>query len=74
MAVTGGQMKAAQKKVDDVSKNLDRVRQEITKLRVAIKTSQRLVLLHVWQQWFLYSYMNEENKKCVQNCKGLQIG
>lgn len=40
-------MKAAQKKVDDVSKNLDRVRQEVTKLKVAIKTSQRLVLLQV---------------------------
>jgi hypothetical protein len=38
-------MKAAQKKVDDVSKNLDKVRQEVTKLKVAIKTSQRLVLL-----------------------------
>ncbi|XP_069672465.1 structural maintenance of chromosomes protein 4 [Periplaneta americana] len=41
MAITGGRMKAAQKKVDDVSKNLDKIRQEITRLKVAIKTSQR---------------------------------
>jgi peptidoglycan hydrolase CwlO-like protein len=40
-----GRMKTAQKKVDDVSKNLDKVRQEITKLKVGIKTSQRLVLV-----------------------------
>lgn len=47
MAITGGRMKAAQKKVDDVSKNVDKVRQEVTKLKVAIKTSERLVSLWV---------------------------
>jgi peptidoglycan hydrolase CwlO-like protein len=45
MAITGGRMKAAQKKVDDVSKNVDKVRQEMTKLKVAIRTSERLVVL-----------------------------
>jgi structural maintenance of chromosome 4 len=47
MTVTELRMKTAQKKMDDVSKNLDKVSQEIIKLKVAIKTSQRLVLLKV---------------------------
>jgi peptidoglycan hydrolase CwlO-like protein len=47
MTITELQMKSAQKKMDDVSKNLDKVRQEVTKLKVAIKTSQRLVVLKV---------------------------
>lgn len=47
MTITELHMKAAQKKMGDVSKNLDKVRQEVTKLKVAIKTSQRLVVLKV---------------------------
>ncbi|KAJ9591402.1 hypothetical protein L9F63_002008, partial [Diploptera punctata] len=41
MGITGGRMKAAQKKVDEVTNNLDKVRKEITKLKVAIKTAER---------------------------------
>jgi hypothetical protein len=47
MTITSGRMKAAQKRVDDISKNLDKVRQEVTKLKVAIRTSERFVLLQV---------------------------
>jgi hypothetical protein len=51
MTITSGRMKAAQKKVDDISKNLDKVRQEVTRLKVAIRTSERCVLLQVKHLW-----------------------
>lgn len=41
MTITSGRMKAAQNKVDDISKNLDKVRQEVTRLKVGIRTSER---------------------------------
>jgi hypothetical protein len=43
MTITSGRMKAAQNKVDDISKNLDKVRQEVTRLKVGIRTSERFV-------------------------------
>lgn len=49
MAITSGRMKATQKKVDDISKNLDKVRQEVTRLKVGIRTSERFVLPQVKQ-------------------------
>ena len=52
MGITGGRMKTAQKKVDEVTNNLDKVRKEITKLRVAIKTAERSVI-----SLLLYVYM-----------------
>ena len=45
MAITSGRMKATQKKVDDISKNLDKVRQEVTRLKVGIRTAERFVVL-----------------------------
>lgn len=45
MAITSGRMKATQKKVDDISKNLDKVRQEVTRLKVGIRTAERFVML-----------------------------
>jgi len=44
-------MKATQKKVDDISKNLDKVRQEVTRLKVGIRTAERFVVLQVQQLW-----------------------
>ena len=51
MAITSGRMKATQKKVDDISKNLDRVRQEVTRLKVGIRTAERFVVSQVQQLW-----------------------
>ncbi|XP_065224960.1 structural maintenance of chromosomes protein 4 isoform X2 [Planococcus citri] len=41
MEITGGKTKEAQKRLDDVTKEWDKTRSNITKLQVAIKTAER---------------------------------
>jgi len=71
MAITSGRMKATQKKVDDISKNLDKVRQEVTRLKVGIRTAERFVVLQVQQLWLCSQlivkciYVNEKTKQGV---------
>ena len=44
MEIGGSKMKAAQSRVDAISKQVDEVTGQITKLQVHIKTSKRLVI------------------------------
>lgn len=51
--LTSGRVRNAQKKLDDVTARLDKVRTEMTRLTVAIKTAERCVLLKSYHLTYL---------------------